>query len=105
MMDLVLQTNIFFYITSAAVIVVTVLVCIVLYYLAGILRDVRDVTSRIRQGTEKVSEDLESLRSEVRQGGAHLRAVAVYFARRAGFMPKHKAPRARSRSKNEEESV
>lgn len=94
-MDLVLQTNIFFYITSAAVVVVTVLVCIVLYYVARILRDVREVTDRVRRGSESLAEDFASLRAGIREDGMRLRDIAMFFATRAGVIPGSKASRSR----------
>lgn len=105
-MDLVLQTNIFFYITSAAVVVVTVLVCIVLYYLVRILRDVRDMTDRMRRGSEALASDLESLRVSVKEEGMRLRDLAAFFLRRAGIGGQARAARPRkARAAREEESA
>jgi hypothetical protein len=104
-MDLVLQTNIFFYITSAAVVVVTVLVCVVLYYVARILRDVREVTDRVKRGTEHLADDLENLRRDIKQDGMHLRDIAMYFVRRAGIIPGAKSTRTRRPRKEADAEV
>lgn len=93
-MDELLQTNLFFYITSAAVIVTTVLVCVALYYLVGILRDVREIVARLKRGSETLGEDLSSLRLEITQGKMRLRDLAsLGFARMRELIGKKRASR------------
>lgn len=96
-MDQVLQTNIFFYITSVAVVVVTVLLGVALYYIIGILQNVRDVTDRIRRGSEQLAEDASELRESIVEGTEPLRNIAAFVGRRAaGWFPgEEKKPRKR----------
>lgn len=103
-MDLVLQTNIFFYITSAAVLVVTFFVCVVLYYVVRILRDIRAVTDRVRRGSESVANDLASLREGIREDGMRLRDFAMFFVRRFGIMPTERPRKTKRAPKKEEVS-
>ena len=67
-MSEVLQANVFFVITSIAVVVVTVLVCFVLWYLIKILRNVREITDRLRRGSEQLAEDANAVRVFVHEG-------------------------------------
>ncbi len=67
-MSEVLQANVFFVITSIAVVALTIFVCVALYYLIRILRNVRDVTDRLKRGTEQIAEDVMSMRSFVHEG-------------------------------------
>jgi hypothetical protein len=67
-MNEVLQTNIFFVITSIAVVALTILLCFVLYQILGILKNVRDITERIRRGSEQLAEDAQVVRSFVHDG-------------------------------------
>ena len=78
-MDIILQTNIFFYITSAAVLVVTGFAVVALYYLIGILRDVKDVSDKVKTGTDLVAADLAELRAQVKKGGAKARQLMDFF--------------------------
>ena len=62
-MSEVLHANIFFFVTGIAVIVFTMLLCIVLYHLIKILKSVRRVIDRIEAGSEVIAEDLQSFRA------------------------------------------
>ena len=64
----VLQTNIFFIITSVAVVIFTIFSCVALYYLIRILRNVRDVTDRLRRGSEQLAEDAQAVRTFIHEG-------------------------------------
>jgi hypothetical protein len=64
----VLQTNVFFIITSIAVVVVTVLFSVALYYVIRILRAVRDIAERLREGSEVIAEDVATVREGIVTG-------------------------------------
>ncbi len=101
-MDTVLQTNVFFFITSVATIVLSVLVGIALFYFIGILRNVRDVTDRMRRGTETLAEDLSDLRDNIKEEGVRIKHFVQFIGRQTGwFSDRGKRPRRRSRRKSE----
>ncbi len=102
--DQVLQTNIFFYITSVAVVIVTVLLAVALYYIIGILEDIRDVTDRVRRGSEVFAEDLNGLRDNIKEEGARVRHFAQFIGKYAGWYPDEKTKAKRTRKKKSEES-
>ena len=64
-MSEVLQTNIFFFITGIAVIIFTLLLCILLYNLIRITTSVRKIMSRIEAGSESISEGLEQFKQYI----------------------------------------
>ncbi len=64
-MNEVLHANIFFVITSIAVIVFTLLLSIALFHLIKILKTMRRIVDRIDEGTETIREDFEQLRTYV----------------------------------------
>lgn len=64
-MNEVLHANIFFVITSVAVIVLTLLLSIALFHLIKILKTMRRIVDRIDEGTETIREDIEQLRTYV----------------------------------------
>lgn len=58
----------FFIITSISVVVLTILVCVALFYLIRILRNVSDMTDRLKRGSEQLAEDAIAIRSFVHNG-------------------------------------
>ena len=64
-MSEVLQTNVFFFIASVAVIAFTVLLCVVLYQVIRILGSVRSIVDRLEEGSEVVAHNLKQLRDHV----------------------------------------
>jgi len=59
----VLHANIFFVITSIAVVIFTVLICVLLFYVIKIVKAVRRIVDRVEAGSEVLAEDLDHLRS------------------------------------------
>jgi len=61
-MDTLLQADIFFFVTTIAVILVTATVVAVLIYGALIARDIHAFTKRVREEGDAVFEDIRSIR-------------------------------------------
>lgn len=61
----VLHANIFFAITSVAVVTATILLCVLLYHVIRIVRAVRRIVERVEAGSEVIAEDLEDLRANL----------------------------------------
>ncbi len=81
MMTEILQTNIFFFITSVAVVLVTILVAWALYYVVGILRNVRDISQRIDTETIHLQHDIKKLRSTVKTEGMKVGVVSQFIVK------------------------
>lgn len=64
-MSEVLQANVFFFITAAAVIVLTVFLSIALFHIIKITRSIRRIVERIEIGSEVLADDMEKVRSVV----------------------------------------
>jgi len=82
-MDELLQTNIFFLITSLAVIVFTVGFCVLLYYLLPLVRDAQEIVSKLRTAAEELEGDFEKLRGNVEEEGARTKML---FDMALGFL-------------------
>ncbi len=89
-MDEVLHANIFFIITSIAVIVFSLLLCFALYYVIKILQSIRRIVDRIDAGSEMIVEDVEQLRSYVLGGGLVSQLVSFFMGRRKAKAPREK---------------
>lgn len=87
-MDLILQTNIFFYITSVAVILVTLLLVLVIFYVIAILRNIRDISDAAKKGTEILSNDLIEFRRNIKKDGVKTRHFINFFIQ--SIKPKRK---------------
>ncbi len=74
----VLQANIFFFITTAAVLVFTVFLCVAMYFVIMILRSVRNITKRIETGSEGLAEDVKQLRRYVVEGSLISQVIGLF---------------------------
>ncbi len=68
-MDTFIQSDIFFFITTAALVVITITVVIALFFLIQILRDVRHVSRRVREQSDRILSDVEDLRNFIKEEG------------------------------------
>lgn len=100
-MSEILHSNIFFLITSIAVIVVTILVSIGLYYVICILRAVRDIAERVREGSEIIAEDAAQLREDILSGNI-FSALFAKAAMMTGFAGRRHTRTKKSEKNNKE---
>ena len=68
-MDTLVQADVFFFITSIAIVLVTIATLMALFLLIQILRDVRYTTKRIREEADRIISDVEGLREFVKKEG------------------------------------
>ncbi len=78
-MSEILQANIFFIITSVAVVLFTLLVCVALFHVIKILRAIRRIVDRVDEGSEHIAEDVSQLREYVMEGSL-VSQVMKFFA-------------------------
>jgi K+-transporting ATPase A subunit len=82
-MDSLLKSDIFFVVTTIAVVVVGALVAVVLIYLARILSDVKKLSRSVREEGERVVEDIEGLRENIKKNTIKLSDILSF-----GFLRK-----------------
>lgn len=80
----VLQANIFFAITAAAVVIFTIFLCVAVYYVIKILRAVRSITERIDVGSETIADDMKQLRSYITEGSLISQVVGLFINNKRG---------------------
>jgi uncharacterized protein YoxC len=95
----VLQTNIFFFITAAAVIILTIFLSIICFHVIKITKSVRQIVERIEEGSEVLIDDIQHVREVV--GGtstmlSHLLGLKASIRQERGGTTK---PRKRKSSK------
>ena len=94
-----IKADIFFFITSIAVVLVTIGIAVALYYLVRILRNIRDVTERVDEGSKVLAGDLSEIRSTIKREGFVWGNLFSFLKKYSGLFGKR--PR-RTHRKNEE---
>lgn len=88
-----------FVLDAFAQFVIAVLLIIVLWYLILILRDIRDITGRLRRGSEVIAGDLSRFRAAVYDESAalwsSLKAFVKYLPQVLGFAGKKRTRKAK----------
>jgi hypothetical protein len=95
----VVHADVFFFITAVAVVVLSVLAAVLLYYAIGIAREVRTVVVQVRKASDDLSRDLDVLRSSLAQEGRKGRAIVDLAL---GFITRRLQPPAAKRTRSKE---
>jgi hypothetical protein len=75
------KSDVFFVVTTVAVILITIVVVIGCAYIIGILRTVKRISRMAERTTQDVSEDINELRDDVKRHGVSLGAFLNFFHR------------------------
>ena len=78
-MSEILQTNIFFFITSVGVILLTFFVCVILYHIIKLLRSIRSIVERVEEGSGVIADDVSQLRAYVVGGSLVSQIMSFVF--------------------------
>lgn len=78
-MENIIQADIFFFITSVAVIVFTICSIIVMIYVTRILRDMKHISKMMSQESDKIVSNIGSLRETIEEEGAKVKTIASFF--------------------------
>lgn len=81
-MSEVLHANIFFLITSIAVVLFTLLLCFAVYQVIRILKSIRRTVERIEAGSEMIAEDVEQFRAYVMEGSLVSQLIGFFMGNR-----------------------
>lgn len=78
-MDTLIHADIFFFVTTIAVVVVAAVFTIALIYLVKILGDVKKITEQVHEETVLFREDLRDLRHDIKKEGFKLTRFLSFF--------------------------
>ena len=87
-METLLKTDIFFFITSVAVVAVTICVIYAMYHLIRILRNVDEISGDMREEGELIREDISDLRENVRAEGLKVKHISEFIGKFTGTSPR-----------------
>ncbi|HCM36699.1 MAG: hypothetical protein A3J30_04705 [Candidatus Wildermuthbacteria bacterium RIFCSPLOWO2_02_FULL_47_9c] len=94
MIDTLVREDIFFFITSVAVVIITVALVAALFQFILILRDVRHVSRCLREEADRILADAEDLRRFVKKEGRRVIDFKDLISGVIGaFLPKRKSRR------------
>jgi hypothetical protein len=96
----VLHANVFFFVTGIAVIVISVILCILLYHFIRALKSIRRILGSIERGTEAISDDMQNIRSYFARGGL-IGGLLSILRGVGGSAEAPKKRRRKTRKKNE----
>ena len=99
-MDNVIHADVFFFVTTVAIVLVSVGFLVVLIYAIKILNDFRHISGKIRGESDEIIKDIGELRHTVKEKGLKI----IDFIAMAGrfFRPKKKRKNTQNINNNEE---
>ena len=83
-MDTLVHADVFFFITAIAVVIIGFVLAVAGVYIILILRDVRYISGRVREESDRLTEDIHDMRTVLRTEGFHLKTLIDGFHRMFG---------------------
>ncbi|HRH22808.1 MAG TPA: hypothetical protein PLB51_02345 [Candidatus Paceibacterota bacterium] len=74
--DSLIHADIFFFISSIALVIISIGITVLLIYLIGIVRNVREISEKVKGESGELIKDIKDLRIALRQEGIKWRHVA-----------------------------
>ena len=81
-----MKADIFFFITTIAVVILTVAAVVFMVYLIGVMRNVRDISELVKVQSKEISDDIGELRANIKREGIRLKHFADFMKK-----PHHRA--------------
>ena len=91
-METYLKADIFFFVTTIAVVIITIIASVVMVYLVNILRYLKQISRIAKDQAETISEDIDDLRDEIKTKGAGLASMFDFL----GNMTRKRVNKTRS---------
>tara|TARA_Y100000310_G_scaffold315100_1_gene365272 strand:- start:1755 stop:2036 length:282 start_codon:yes stop_codon:yes gene_type:complete len=92
MLDGVLKSDLFFFISSVSIVAVTVAALIVLLYVAEILRDIRHISKNVKKESDHFTESIHLIIKDLQKGSK--KATSAFL----GILPKKKNKGAKKKN-------
>ena len=74
-----LKQDIFFFVTTIAVVILTILLAILIIYIIKISKDVKYISYKAKSEVNLISQDLSDLRENVKEKGLKLKYLLSFF--------------------------
>ncbi|MBU0722741.1 hypothetical protein KKH46_00785 [Patescibacteria group bacterium] len=96
-MNNILQSDIFFFISSISVVFIAIAILILLIHIIKILNDISGFFKTIRSGADTISEELSLVRAKLRDKGILTGLILSLFTIMTGFVQKTKERQSRKK--------
>jgi len=77
-----LKMDIFFFVTTAVVVILGLLLTIILWRVQRVLKNVEYISKQVVSESDMVRQDLAEMRTEIRQGKGRLKSLFGFFKKR-----------------------
>lgn len=74
-----MKADIFFFVTTVAVVVVAFAFAVFMVYLIGVMRNVRDISELVKVQGKQISDDITELRQNIRREGLRVRHLTEFM--------------------------
>jgi hypothetical protein len=78
-METLIHADIFFFVTTLLVIVITIVLAFAGFYVVRILKDMKAISGKVQEESEKIAADIEGLRSKIKEEGSNWRGLGKFF--------------------------
>lgn len=99
-MNTLIHADIFFFITSIAVVIFAIGTIIVFYYIVRLMKDVKYIAEKIRLESDHVTEDIAAIRERIRNGES--KALSIMARMFTFFIGKSLNKKRRPKSRDED---
>lgn len=79
-MNTLIKSDIFFFITSIAVVVIAVLLTILIIYLIKVSKDIKYISQKAKTEADNIIQDVSTLRTNIKEQGSKVKDLAGIFS-------------------------
>ncbi len=90
-MDTLIHADVFFFVTTIAVVVITIALTVFIIYLVKVLNNVRKIAEAVNEETALLRRDIADIRSEVRKRGERAAGAMDWLERLLGITKKSRS--------------
>lgn len=79
-MNTIMKSDIFFFITSIAVVIIAVLLVILIVYLIKVSKDIKYISQKAKTEADNIIQDVSTLRTNIKEQGSKVKDLAGIFS-------------------------
>lgn len=98
-MNNLIKSDVFFFITSIAVVVIGILLTVLIVYLIKVSRDIKYISQKAKTEADNIIQDVSQLRTNLKEQGGIIKNLAGIFTR----FYKPKKTKSRKETEHEQE--
>jgi hypothetical protein len=83
-METLIHADIFFFVSTIALVLITIGIVIALIYLIKILRNVSDVSEKVKVESSEIISDIKTLRTDIKKEGFRINYISKFFGKLFG---------------------